>query len=201
MSTCCFTVPPPLLPPYPWRLTSYVNNPLSYSNLDCQITEKPCIMHNVSFQVIISLKSKTGWYLRSVFMKLILCSVQLCWPVLVTLNDFTHSWTLLVHIIWRLEFITNLYLIWFIIEFIQNIVKVLSKEQKVIKLNYKYYFVIRIPLSGNIDITEWKYKVYARSWICIIAYLLLHTFKWVLDQGSKGVLLNQSCLIVWLYVC
>ena len=79
------------LPP-PWRLTLYVNDPLLYSNLDCRITEKPCIIsYYVSFQLIISLSvrlmgSQTGWYLRSGFEKLIFCSVQLSQPVTVTLK-------------------------------------------------------------------------------------------------------------------
>ena len=110
------------LRPPPWRLTSYVNDPLSYFNLDCQITEKLCIIsYHVSFPLIISLRvrlmgSQTGWYLRSNFKKLILCSVHLCQ---LPLDDFTHSWTISVHIIWRLEVITNHYC--FLIEFIQTL--------------------------------------------------------------------------------
>ena len=54
--------------------------------------KKPCIIsYHVTFLVIISFRvrlmgSKTGWYFRSVFKKLILCSVQLCQPVRVTLK-------------------------------------------------------------------------------------------------------------------
>ena len=51
--------------------------------------------------------------------------------------------------------------LFFIIEFIQNIVKVLSKELKVIWLKFKSYFGIPITLSGNLDITECKYKMSA----------------------------------------
>ena len=51
-------------------------------------------------------------------------------------------------------------MICFPIEFLQNVVKIFSKEGKVSQLNYKNYSVIPITLSGNFYITGCKYKVY-----------------------------------------
>ena len=109
------------------------------------------ISYHVSFQWGISLRvwligSKTGLYLRSVWKKLILCSAVLAttgYP----LSDFIHNcyahYTE-VGVQYKALFI------WFLIGFIKNVVKILSKEWKVIELNCKYYFVL--PFVGEEEV-------------------------------------------------